>query len=740
MKRALATAALFFVGLGAGDLHASPPPAPSASASASPSATSHVSVNAAPAFGNDAATGDGWLEIVARLDNAGAAPAKGTLELTSSWSPTYYYGGAPPSPGYVVRAPFHVLGHASASIRLPMRTTAYTVPTVTVTAHAEDGAKLAETTVSLSPNVAPLLIDVDQPSRLSIVMRGWPITPSWEPGWSPYRGGLSSSSGMTVGSPAVDATTGDPILPEHAAAYDPVSVVVIRSDKLARLEGPALDALVGWVLSGGTLAVIPTRPEDLRVGVLTSLVGGVVTQTPAPAIMMTLPGATRSGAPPIPSFGAPPTPVPTFPTFDPDAGAMPTPIGYFVPVRTTPVGAAGIGPRNALKARLVGFSGGNLLPSAYGGTAAYGLGQVHVFGFDPAASPAIEDPWTHARLLDMVSDAWDRHALIAFPQGSGIGHASNLYDVHRALDPNENFRPALGIAAILLVLYSVLVGPVTFMRAHRRGRPLDPLVWAPIVSAGCFALIVFIGLAGKGWSGRARHISLVEAGAGMSRGTVRRFRGFFSSQTRAMHVRASEPGDVLEVVTTDARDEDLPALRLDKDGASLENLTSLPWQTVVVSEDGFTDLAGGVCVREHTDGSVSVANRTGHELKNVIVWAPKMNASWFASVPDGTTVLSTAGKIVFTATGRTSNSAGTRVVHALDMSSLALSLAGASDDMTRTWGALSSAAGTAVDWWPDDVPVVAGEIVGGEGGSTDTGLRIESDRLFFRVLGEGGAT
>jgi hypothetical protein len=739
MKRALAVAALFFVGLGVGDLHAAPPSASaSASAGASP-ASSTVTVSAAPVFGTDAATGDGWLEIVATVSDSSAAPAKGTLELTSSWS-GYYYMGSSSHPTYVAKAPFHVLGHSSVGIRIPMQTTAYTVPTVTVTARGDDGAKLAETTVSLSPNVAPLLVDVDQPSRLSILMRGWPITPSWDPGTT-YRGG-ASSSGLSVGTAAVDPTTGDLELPERAAAYEPVSVLVIRSDKLARVEGAALDAVVGWVLSGGTLAVIPARPEDLRVGILASLVGGAIAQTPAPAIMMTLPGASRAGGATIPSFGAPPTPMPTFPPMGPsgDAGAGATPIGFFVPARSTTVGTAGIGPRPALKARLVGFSGGNLQPSAYGGTAAYGLGQVHVFGFDPAASPAIEDPWTHARLLDMVSDAWDRHALVAFPQGSGVGHASNLYEVHRALDPNENFRPALGIAAILLVLYSILAGPLTFMRAHKRGRPLDPLVWAPIASAVCFALIVFIGLAGKGWSGRARHISLAEAGAGMSRGTVRRFRGFFSSQTRAMRVRSTEAGDVLDVVTTDSHDEDQPALRLDKDGASLENLTSLPWQTVVVSEDGFTDLGGGVCVREKVDGNVEVANRVGKELHNVIVWAPKMNATWFASIPNGTTVLSSSGKIIFTASGRVGASAGTRVVHAIDTPSFSLSLGKVSDDMSKTWGALAAASGSAVDWWPDDVPVVAGEIEGGEGSANDTGLRIESDRLFFRVVGEGGAT
>jgi hypothetical protein len=35
--------------------------------------------------------------------------------------------------------------------------------------------------------------------------------------------------------------------------------------------------------------------------------------------------------------------------------------------------------------------------------------------------------------------------------------------------------------------------------------------------------------------------------------------------------------------------------------------------------------------------------------------------------------------------------------------------------------------------------VVQGEIVGGEGVHSDAGLRVESDRLLFRIVGEGGA-
>jgi len=743
LRHALAIATLTFAGLAAGDLHAdvAPGSAPTATATATgssaapgPASPSHVSISAAPVFGTDAAVGDGWLEVVVRVDNAGSAPAKGTLEMTSS------YGGYSVGSGdsFVAQAPFAVQARSEVVIRAPLRGMAY-APSVYVLAKGEDGSKLAEATVSFGSTSSPLLVDVDEPSRLSVVMRGWPMAPGWHSSSAYVPSG--SSVALTVGAPQVDAATGDVLLPEQAAGYSGVTALVIPSDRLASLQGPELDALVGWVIAGGTIAVFPTRPEDLRTGTLTTLVGGTIATAAPPAAMMTAPAATRSGG--IPSYGLtppPPTPspwgTPVTPP-DPDAGA--TPIGFWIPARTTPFGGGTVlGPSAPLRSKLVGFSGGNLVPSVYGATAAYGLGQVHVLGFDPTSSPALEDGWTHGRLLDMVGDAWERRALIAFFQG-GEKSASNLYEVHRALDPNENFRPALGIAAILLVLYSIVSGPIVFMRAHKRGRPLDPLVWAPVASATCFALIVVVGLAGKGWSGRARHLALVEAGAGMSRGSVHRFRGFFASQTRAMRVRASQPGSVLEVVTSDSHDEGSPVLRLDKDGASLENLTSLPWQTVVVSEDGFAELGSGIAVRQKSDGSVVVANHTGKRLKNVTVWAPKSEATFFAFVDDGTTVISSSGKSLFTPTSRETSTAGTRTVHQLDSSRYA-GLGGESSDLVSTWSALSTAAGTAVDWWPDDVPVVTGEIVGGEGAKADAGLRVESDRLLFRVVGEGGAT
>ena len=90
------------------------------------------------------------------------------------------------------------------------------------------------------------------------------------------------------------------------------------------------------------------------------------------------------------------------------------------------------------------------------------------------AGPEVRRPYGVVELIDR---AWDRRAAVIFPAGANPRNATIAYygygpgrtdEVRRALDPNENFRPALGFAAILLVLYSVFVGPVNFQigRAH----------------------------------------------------------------------------------------------------------------------------------------------------------------------------------------------------------------------------------------------------------------------------------
>jgi hypothetical protein len=56
----------------------------------------------------------------------------------------------------------------------------------------------------------------------------------------------------------------------------------------------------------------------------------------------------------------------------------------------------------------------------------------------------------------------------------------------------------------------------------------------------------------------------------------------------------------------------------------------------------------------------------------------------------------------------------------------------------EAWAAMEEAAGDAVDWFPEGVPVLLAQIDGGEGRASDSGLRIESDRLLVRIVGFGG--
>lgn len=697
--------------------------------------TPTLTVRAAPLFGNEAAVGDGWSEVAVNLDNTGATAKKGSIELVTGlpWDHQHEF---------TTRAPFNVPPARSVVVKLPTHGFGAQAPTITLTVKDEAGAKI--TTVSVPTNGAsnPLLVDVDNPSRLSVVMRSWPIPTLYSPGTYYGTGGGGSHATLTVGTATIDRSTGDPILPDRAAGYAAVTVFLIHSDALAKLDAVALDAIVSWVMSGGTVAIIPSRPEDLRSPMMASLVGGAVTVTPPPPVLMSLPSTAKP--PPPGLFPADPLEEPATPFDDPDHGSAPLKFesehgaNPFIPIRTGTQRSPKLGPTADVRAKLAGYAGGNLAPTIFGASAPYGLGEVHLLAFDPSATPMLDDPWVHARIVDLVAHAWERRSTIVM-QHAGM-ERTNLDDVRRALDPNENFRPALGIAAILLVLYSIIAGPLTFMRAAKTHKPLSPLKWAPIWSAVTFGVIVLVGFAGKGWRGRARHLALVEAGAGMGRGSITRFRGFFTSETRSLTVASMDRSSVLQLATTDSIVHDLSALRLDRNGVTLENITSLPWQTVVIREDGFADLKGGVSVITASDGSVDVVNHTGTALKDVLVYAPKEGVHYFAAVKDGEKIHGADGRSVISGATRPTSTAGAMTVHPFGSAVLAAGLGGpVADDLVRVWQPLESATGDSVDWWPDATPVVIGEMEGGEHTLRDSGLVVEHDRLLFRVVGRGGA-
>ncbi len=290
-----------------------------------------------------------------------------------------------------------------------------------------------------------------------------------------------------------------------------------------------------------------------------------------------------------------------------------------------------------------------------------------------------------------------------------------------------------------------MAGPVSFSLAAKAGRPLRALRWLPILAAVAFATVVGIGVAAKGVTGRARHLTLIEAGAGMPKGTARRFRGFYASRAGELTVRTTDASSVVSTVLSDLTDRQ-DHLFVDRDGVRLVDVSALPWQTVVVREDGFATLGDGIALVKDGAGGVAVVNRSGRDLRAAVLRAPSGEAYYFPRVRDGDRVVTGSGaKMSADADGRaweaqmaSTSRAGSVALHGLEAATLKPVTEVDAPGLADAWWAISDAAGDAMDWFPDGVPTLIGQLDGGEGRRSDSGLRLESDRLLVRILGYGG--
>ena len=242
-------------------------------------ASSRLTLRASPVFGTDAASGEGWLELVVYVDDAGASPAKGTLEVDST------YGGFTSSSEGSLRRPRAVPRPAPrrGGDPLPVRAGAYSGASMTISAVGDDGAKLAETTLSLGRHPPPLLVDVDDPSRLSVVMRGWPVTPAWRAPLSPVRvaGFDHAVDRGFAGRGSDDGRRSAPGARCGLRASRPSSSCRRSASRASRARSSTR-----WWAGCSPAGPSPSSrhgPEDLRAGTLTTLVGGRVTPGTAPA-------------------------------------------------------------------------------------------------------------------------------------------------------------------------------------------------------------------------------------------------------------------------------------------------------------------------------------------------------------------------------------------------------------------------------------------------------------------------
>jgi hypothetical protein len=678
-----------------------------ADAPASPTAPaaprSDIAVEAVPMFGVPGAIAWGWNEIVVRIQNNGTKPARGTVEITSG-----QYGH---DRTFHATAPYSAGAGASIHVRVPVHVVLFGEVHVRVLAEGGEGPPIAEATLGTFKPTGALLVDVSETSRLRGVIGEVPLSFLFTAPGSTSGG--STPPTLTVGSPRFDPATGDPMLPDRTALYSSADAVLMRSDLLARLSGAELDALAGFVLAGGTLAIAVVRPEDIRHPTLTAFAGGAITRRGVSS------EALREIDPPSASssFGAP--------------------SGKVIPAAKSPT--------SDVSEALAGYYGGNLHGSSFGTSATYGMGEVHFLAFDPTRKPTVDDPWVQIRMVDLTRRAFDRRSTQIFRPGNDV--TANYDRVRQQLDPNQSSRWAIGVAALLLCLYAVVAGPINFALASKAGRPLRALRHLPIYAAATFAIIVALGMFAKGINGRARHLTLIEAGGGMTKGSAQRWRGFFSSRAKELTVHTTDGSSVVSTAAlSDAIDSE-DHLLVDRDGARLVDVAALPWQTVVVREHGFASLGEGIAlVRDGTSG-VSVVNRSGRDLRGALLRLP--DGTWFyaAKIKDGAKLASSAATPIaasapwssWLARVTATTHAGSIDLHTIAASSLRSCLEPDAPGLADAWAAMEEAAGYTVDWFPDDVPVLLAQLDGGEGRTGDSGLRIESDRLLVRVVGFGGA-
>lgn len=667
-----------------------------------------VKMTVLPILGSQSPPGFGFSELSVRLESTDKGVVRGVLTAAAE-SPSYRTKEA----GAITSADFVLSPGSSATLRIPV--VAQASWQLEVVARSEGGLELAKESVRTFSRDQPVIVDVRSPSRLPAMLGDVQITPRRMP-----VGGRGSGMQIAASTVSTDPTTGDPVLPDRPTGYSQAAVVCFPSDVLTRLVGAELDALAGYVLGGGTLAVNIVRPEDLRHPTLVALVGGQIEDLgPAKHLARHLVTVvdTRSGSGGSGGSGG-------------SSGSS----GW-----SGSGGSGGSGrphsvlPQMATREALHGYAGGNLVPSDFGATAAYGLGEVHLLAFDPASPTLAEDRWVAGTLAELTRHAWDRTTSVALPQGTGIARYA-LQDIRKQLDPNEGSRWAIFVSALLLLAYAAIAGPWSFLSASRAGNPLRALKLLPLFSAVTFSMVVGLGMISRGFSGQSRRLSLIELGGGMSRGSIHRFRGFFTPRATTIKVSSTTASAVMELPL----DEGSPTRSVvHRDGLRLENLGTLPWETIVVREEDVANLGAGVTIGRRADGDLDVVNHTGRALRGLLVWVPKKGVYFHGALKDGAAVLGGAGTYL----GKPSAVSSYASRNLFDGFAPDKELDGLSPGLADSWRAFEKASSRAgaPHYWPTEVPVVLAQVDGGEGERTDAGLPIDRDRLLVRVIGFGGS-
>jgi hypothetical protein len=330
----------------------------------------------------------------------------------------------------------------------------------------------------------------------------------------------------------------------------------------------------------------------------------------------------------------------------------------------------------------------------------------------------------HASFLQLSEEV--RAALESPRTGvlASSGRGYELDSMRRALDPNEHFRPALGAAALLLVIYAIVVGPVLYRRARRRQKPLEVLVTIPVASVVAFGLILGIGLLSKGIHGRSRRLTFVELGNGEEAGPSRIYRAFYSTHSTTVDIEPATPFSLprLAIASSNSRGDHGETLLLTGDKSVLRNVTLPPWQSVLTSDEAATSFGGGITVSDEL-----VRNDTPRALRDAFVHATDGRCVYFADIAPHTSVSVQKGAFA----GRSCESGA---FYAWELGQAVPQ--DRRESFVMAWTAVSEQANEAL--FQKYRATLVAEVTGMPEPTTDSGLKVESSRTLVRVV-DGGA-
>lgn len=662
-------------------------------------AQTDITLSALPAAGK-LAMGDAPQEVLVRVTNGSNARLPGTLLLESPDNPR-----KPLSTATVALEP-----HVTTVTRMVVpRGTEYVASFIST-----KGTVLATDTYSEAQSNLTLF-QVSATTHL-YALSSWPIRLSGR-----------ASQNATLALPIQDKASGDLLLPELGGSYAAVAATLIGSDQLVRMNERAYAVLTDYVRAGGTLAVVVRRPEDQKHERIVALAGGPLNEDPSsiPAVLSHLPKSKQGSTTGSGHIAAPDATEEEDDDETVDAGPE-TDAATDATASQEATNTTGLLSPTDLHV----YRGGHLRLTEDGSEASFGVGRVVFLPYD--ADAHADSAWVMAKMADMISTSYMRRM-------RGLGTIAGLADqqLRKHIDPNQNFRWALALSTVILLLYGALFFPLFFGWAQRNKRLFAAFKWTPVASLGTFLLIVATGVIARGVGGSAQQLAFHQLEGGRSIGHQLLLRGFYSSQTDSRAIEPSVAGATIRVLEDNTVTESIRVL-MSKGNYALVGIRQQPWSTVMVREDGPTPDLGAVDIVKTQDGTALIRNRMQSQLRDVLFFEPDTHSlHYFEKLDKGAEVKARDGIAAGTLGHGTTftKSFGMRVRN-LDLATTSLA-PDARARIKHDWDTFEYA--YELDFFPEGVPVLIASMPDVQAPATDMGVRVRGRASLIRVLGYGGA-